>query len=275
MESARGLPGMLELSEVQFSRVSTLVYQVSGLNLHEGKFGLVRSRLASKVREAGLKDVDSYLARLHADRSGRELALLVDALTTNKTSFFREPRHFELLRQQVLPELQQLRRPLRMWSAGCSSGEEPYTLAMVLLDEAGRAPNAKILATDISERMLSRARQGVYADEAVQDVPAQLRQQFLVRAQPHGYTVAEPVRALVRFAQLNLMAAWPMRRRFDLICCRNVMIYFDKATQQRMVERFWAALAPGGWLFVGHSESFAGLDHGFSYIEPAVYRRPF
>lgn len=275
MESARDLPGMLELSQAQFSTVSALVHRISGLNLHEGKFGLVRSRLASKVREAGLKDVDSYLARLRADRSGRELALLVDALTTNKTSFFREPRHFDLLREQVLPALQRPHKPLRIWSAGCSSGEEPYTLAIVLLAELGFPTNAKILATDISARMLSRARQGVYQDEALQDVPLELRQLFFRPTQPHGYSVTEPVRAIVRFAQLNLMAAWPMRGRFDLICCRNVMIYFDKPTQQRIVQRFWNALAPGGWLFTGHSESFAGLNHAFRYIEPAVYRRPF
>jgi chemotaxis protein methyltransferase CheR len=170
-----------------------------------------------------------------------------------------------------------VRRPLRIWSAGCSSGEEPYTLAMVLLDQFGRAPNARILATDISARMLERARQAVYPEEAMADVPAHLRQLCFrpVHAVPSSYAVVEPVRALVRLAQLNLMAAWPMRRRFDLICCRNVMIYFDKPTQQRMVERFWDLLLPGAWFFVGHSESLAGLDHGFRYVEPAVYQRPF
>lgn len=278
MESARHVPGLLDVSHAQLSEVSALIYRISGLNLHEGKFGLVRSRLSSRVRAAGLTDFDSYLERLRADRSGRELGLLVDALTTNKTSFFREPRHFEVLREQVLPELQPRRRQLRIWSAGCSSGEEPYTLAMVLLDQLGRSPNARILATDISARMLDRARQGVYPEEALEDVPAHLRQLCFRRlspARPANYAVVEPVRALVHFARLNLMAPWPMRRRFDLICCRNVMIYFDKPTQQQMVERFWDLLLPGGWFFAGHSESFAGLDHGFRYVEPAVYQRPF
>lgn len=271
----------MELSLAQFTTVSTLVHRISGLNLHEGKFGLVRSRLANRVRESGLDDFESYIARVSADRSGRELAMLIDALTTNKTSFFRESRHFELLRQQVLPEVQHLNRPMRLWSAGCSSGEEPYTLAMVLLDELGSSANAKILATDISGRMLDRAREGVYPEEAVEGVPAHLRHLYFRRlapaqpAQPARYSVTDPVRALVQFARLNLVAAWPMRRRFDLICCRNVMIYFDKPTQQRLVERFYEMLVPGGWFFAGHSESFAGLDHGFRYIEPAAYRRPF
>lgn len=278
MESMQHVPGLLELSHAQLSQVSALVYQISGLNLHEGKFGLVRSRLSSRVREAGLKDFDSYIERVRADRSGRELALLVDALTTNKTSFFREPRHFEVLAEHVLAEMQPLRRPLRVWSAGCSSGEEAYTLAMVLLDQLGASPNARILATDISARMLDRARHGIYSEDAVQEVPAHLRHLYFTRVAPTqtpNYSVAQPVRALVQFAQLNLMATWPMRRRFDLICCRNVMIYFDKATQQRIVERFYEILTPGGWFFAGHSESFAGLDHGFEYVEPAVYRRPF
>jgi chemotaxis protein methyltransferase CheR len=268
----------MELSQAQFSKVSTLVYQVSGLNLHEGKFGLVRSRLANRVRESGLSDFESYMARVGADRSGRELAMLVDALTTNKTSFFREPRHFELLRTQVCPDQQQRSRPMRIWSAGCSSGEEPYTLAMVLLSELGATAGAKVLATDISARMLDRAREGEYAEEAIDDVPAQLRPQFfqrVTRTQPVRYRVTEPVRSMVTFARLNLMAAWPMRRRFDLISCRNVMIYFDKPTQQRLVERFYEMLVPGGWFFTGHSESLAGLEHGFRYIEPATYRRPF
>lgn len=278
MEPARNVPGLLEVSHAQLSQVSALIYRISGLNLHEGKFGLVRSRLSSRVRAAGLADFDSYLERLRADRSGREMRMLVDALTTNKTSFFREPRHFQVLSRRVLPELQRRHRPLRIWSAGCSSGEEPYTLAMVLLDQLVPSPNARILATDISARMLDRARQGVYPEEALQDVPPALRHTCFRRvspAQPPNYTVVESVRALVRFAQLNLMAPWPMRRRFDLICCRNVMIYFDKPTQQRIVERFWELLRPGGWFFVGHAESCAGLDHGFRYVEPAVYQRPF
>ena len=275
MASARNLSGVLELSNAQVSQVSALVYRISGLNLHEGKFGLVRSRLSTRVRASGFSDFESYLECLNSDSTGRELRLLVDALTTNKTSFFREPRHFEVLIGQVLPELRPAHRPMRIWSAGCSSGEEPYTLAMVLLDQLGPKPNARILATDISARMLEVARKGVYTEEMVQDVPPHLRQLYFGRsANAPDYTVGEPVRALVRFAQLNLMAAWPMQRRFDLICCRNVMIYFDKPTQQRIVERFWDLLVPGGWFFVGHSESFAGLDHGFRYVEPAVYQKP-
>jgi chemotaxis protein methyltransferase CheR len=265
----------LELTQAQFSAVSGMVYRICGINLHEGKFGLVRSRLASRLREVGMKDFDSYLDLVAADASGRELESLVDALTTNKTSFFREPKHFDLLRQRVLPEVYVPGRPLRIWSAGCSSGEEPYTLAMVLNDELG-AGSARILATDISTRMLSRARQGIYGDDALAAVPAVTRQRYfrcVTPAVPRSYEVSEALRAMVRFAKLNLMAPWPMSGPFDLISCRNVMIYFDKPTQQKLVDRFWDILAPG-WFFAGHSESFAALDHGFRYVQPAVYQKP-
>jgi chemotaxis protein methyltransferase CheR len=267
----------LDLSEEQFRSVSSLVYRICGINLHAGKFGLVRTRLGSRLRELGLRDIDSYLELVADDTSGGELTQLVDALTTNKTSFFREPKHFALLRERLLDELTIPGRPLRIWSAGCSSGEEAYTLAMVLLDELGDGVDARILATDISARMLTRARDGVYGEDAMDGVPGVLRQRYfrcVVPTRPRSYEVAAELRARIRFAQLNLMAPWPMRQPFDLICCRNVMIYFDKPTQQRLVDRFWDMLTPGGYFFAGHSESFAALRHGFRAVQPAVYQRP-
>jgi chemotaxis protein methyltransferase CheR len=262
-----------ELSEAQFGEISRTVYDVAGIRLRPGKEGLVRSRLARRLRALGAGSYGEYLARVRADATGRELAEMVDALTTNKTSFFREPAHFDYLRERVLPALP-AREPLRMWSAGCSTGEEPYSLAMVLresLPDLARR-DVRLLATDISSRVLAPARAGRYADAAVADVPPELLRRHFLRA-GGAWEVAPAVRSLVTFARLNLMAVWPMRGPFEAIFCRNVMIYFDKPTQQELVARFHALLAPGGHLFVGHAESLSGIAHGFSYVQPAVYRR--
>ncbi|HSJ24558.1 MAG TPA: protein-glutamate O-methyltransferase CheR [Longimicrobiales bacterium] len=269
-------PAAVEFSQDQFHAVSQLAHGACGLNLHPGKKELVRARLAARLRELRLADVDSYLALLAADGTGREAARLMDVLTTNKTSFFREPEHFRFLLQRVVPELLVPRRRLRVWSAGCSTGEEAYSLAMVLRAEVGDTADVRILATDVSSRVIETARTGVYSAEAVRSVPVLLRQQSFRRAgrdPASAWSVRAEVRGLVRFARLNLMDTWPMRGPFDLICCRNVMIYFDRPTQQRLVRRFWELLAPGGYFFAGHSESFAALDHEFEYVQPAVYHR--
>jgi chemotaxis protein methyltransferase CheR len=266
-----------DLTSAQFARVASLVRHVAGIDLRPGKEGLVRSRLASRLRALGIDSFDDYLARLDADASGAELVLLLDAITTNKTSFFREPEHFRILQDEVLPDFAARTTGLRVWSAGCSSGEEPYTTAIVLREalDARRFADARVLATDLSTRVLARAREGVYAEELLADVPPQLvarhfgpsgRGERLVR-------VADETRACVRFARLNLMSSWPMKGPFDVIFCRNVMIYFDKATQERLVNRFASLLAPGGWLFVGHSESLSGIDHPLRYVQPAVYQK--
>lgn len=267
-------PGAALLTPEQFGALSALVYRASGIHLHQGKLGLVQSRLAKRLRELDTRDVDAYLTSLSVAGAEVEIARLVDVLTTNKTAFFREPRHFDLLRV-LLPELQRRGR-ISVWSAGCSSGEEAYTLALVLADALGLEASARILATDISTRMIAHARLGVYAEDALEPVPPLLRQRHFTCVQPRAprkWSVRPEVRRLVRFARLNLVAPWPMRGVFDLICCRNVMIYFDKATQQALVQRFWEKLRPGGYLFTGHSESLAGLHHGFRYVQPAVYQR--
>lgn len=264
------------LTHAQFTALSTLVHRTSGINLHDGKYDLVRSRLAGRLRELDLHDPDVYLASLREPGGKAEIAHLVDALTTNKTSFFREPLHFELLRERVLPELYRRGHRFSVWSAGCSSGEEPYSFALVLLHALGPGAPARILATDISQRMLARARHCLYDAAAIEPVPVELRQRYFScvdAVPPRTYTVHASARQLVRFARLNLVAPWPMRSRFSLICCRNVMIYFDKPTQQSLVQRLHDQLMPGGYLFTGHSESLAGLEHEFRYIQPAVYQR--
>ncbi len=274
-EPARLIPvppaiGAPELDDADFRRIAEITYRVAGIDLKRGKEGLVRARLARRLRALGLAGFPEYLAHVQGERSGAELREMVDALTTNKTSFFRESQHFDFLRETVLPAT--AGREARVWSAGCSSGEEPYTIAMVLRDTLAErdADRARILATDISARVLDRARAATYTADMVGEMdPALVRRHFTAAA--GGYRVADRLRRMVSFARLNLMGEWPMRGPFDVIMCRNVMIYFDKPTQARLVARFHELLAPGGHLFVGHSESLTGLDHRFGYVQPAVY----
>ena len=263
------------LSAENFRRITAMLHEHAGIRMREGKEGLVRARLAKRLRALGLPDFDAYLAHVEADASRREFAEMVDALTTNKTSFYREAAHFTFLREVALPACP---GPIRIWSAGCSSGEEPYTLAMLLHEtlDARALGSAKILATDISHRVLATAKAGTYPLDLLRDVPPALRQRFWSTdgTAGHEQCVAGPdLKRLITFAKLNLMEAWPMRGPFDAILCRNVMIYFDKATQQQLVERYWQLLRPGGHLFVGHSESLTGLTHRFTYVQPAVYRK--
>ena len=266
-----------ELTEAQFRRISALAYRAIGINLQLGKEGLVRSRLSKRLRELGLSSFDAYLEHIESEAGRPELAQMVDALTTNKTDFFREIEHFHFLREHVLPALtRDGRGRLRIWSAACSSGEEPYSIAMLLREELPSLDrmDVRILATDISARVLARARDGEYGEATLAPVSqALLRKYFtpLGPASSQRYRASDGLRSLVRFARLNLIGPWPMRGPFDVIFCRNVMIYFDKATQERLVARFWELLAPGGYLLVGHSESLTSLAHDFRYLRPAVY----
>jgi chemotaxis protein methyltransferase CheR len=265
-----------ELTPGQFAQISRLLYRVCGIALRPGKESLVRARLTKRIAALGLESFDAYLAYLDRDASGRELVTMIDVLTTNKTSFFREVQHFDYLRQWIVPHLRTIRQPLRFWSAGCSSGEEPYTLAIVFCEEFPDVDrrDIRILATDISTRILAVARQAVYEQETLRNLPSKILQRYftLVRQEPIPvYQVKEPVRAMVRLARLNLMEKWPMVGPFEVIFCRNVMIYFDKRTQEWLVQRFWDLLAPGGYLFIGHSESLTAGTHAFRYVQPAIY----
>ena len=262
-----------ELTQAQFSRITGLLYEHAGIRMREGKEGLVRSRLAKRLRKLGLPDFDAYLSHVESEPSRAEFAEMIDALTTNKTSFLREVSHFDFLRDEVFPTLT---GPVRIWSAGCSSGEEPYTLSMLLQESFDKAPSRdiRILATDISHRVLATAKAGAYPAEVMADVPSAWLQKYWTRRPIAGrdmYEASPALKKLISFAKLNLMEKWPMQGPFDAILCRNVMIYFDKGTQQRLVERYHALLKPGGHLFVGHSESLTGLTHRFRYVKPAVY----
>jgi chemotaxis protein methyltransferase CheR len=271
------------LGEREFCVISDLVYEHCGINLHDGKKELVRARLAKRLREGNFPSFSDYVRHVLEDPTGRELSILTDSLSTNLTKFFREEQHFEFLRSQFLPTLlktRQQRRDLRIrgWSAGCSSGEEPYSIAITLLEAtAGHGRwDIKVLATDVSTRMLERAQRGIYDMERVAPIPAPLRHKYLMRTRmDHGdrYEVADCLRSIVIFQYLNLMKDWPIKTPLDFIFCRNVMIYFDKPTQGRLIQRFYNLLAAGGILFTGHSESLTGIEHKFRYVQPTIYTK--
>ena len=263
------------LQAKEFAEISALVYRLCGINLQPGKEGLVQTRLSKRVHALELSGFREYLDHVAAEPGGGELAHMVDLLTTNKTDFFREPQHFDFLRERILPGLA-AGRSLRVWSAGCSSGEEPYTLSIVLREAIPDLArwDVRILATDLSARVLATAREGVYAEGATSGLtPRQLQRWFSLDRASGSWRAADELRGMIRFARLNLMDPWPMRGPFDVIFCRNVMIYFDKSTQERLVGRFHELLADGGHLFTGHSESLNSLSHPFRYVQPAVYQK--
>ena len=266
----------IELEKAHFEKISQLVYRMTGINLHSGKQQLVKARLTKRLRMLGLKSFDAYMEYLEHDNLNGELVALIETMTTNKTSFFREQQHFDYLCRQIVPGIRN--RKMRIWSAGCSSGEEPYSIAILLNETIHDIIlwDIRILATDLSSRMLAYARKGIYDIKSLQEMPPLLLSKYLkcIETSPgRRFQIIEPLRRLVHFARLNLMGDWPMRVTFDVIFCRNVMIYFDKPTREQLVNRFWKLLKPGGHLFVGHSESLAGSQHKFSFVQPAIYMK--
>ena len=266
----------LRLKPEEYSRVRHLAYEKFGLALGPGKEEMVVSRLAGKVRAAGLASFARYLDFVESDRSGDSLVALIDALTTNHTSFFREKQHFDYLAQEVLPQLP-ASTEVWFWSAASSTGEEAYSLAMWLLEHGGgRGIRYRIMATDISTRVLQTAQRAVYSDSKLSDIPAEWRPKYLLRGQGKSagsFRIRPEVREMVEFTRLNLVTPpFQLARSFPVIFCRNVMIYFDAATQEKLIPKIAGYLWPGGYLYVGHSESLSRLKQPLDYVRPAVYR---
>lgn len=273
-----------DLTDREFDRFSRIIYETSRIALNDGKKELLRARLGKILRRRGIASFREYLTLVEEDRTGEELTLLLDAVSTNLTSFFREADHFRFLEATVLPHLDATRkargdRKIRAWSAGCSSGEEPYSLAITLLEALGGGAgwDIRLLATDISTKVLAMARNGLYSSDRVKTVsPQVVARHFLPETGSDGqklFRVAPAVRDLVTFGHLNLLEPYPFKGPFDAIFCRNVMIYFDKKTQETLVNGFHRYLADGGYLFIGHSESLNGVAHPFQYVRPSVYRK--
>jgi chemotaxis protein methyltransferase CheR len=266
------------LYDAEFYYLSNLVYQYCGINLHEGKRELVRSRLCGRLRKLGMDSFEEYCDSLKKNLTPEEITTLIDILSTNLTKFFRENSHFEFVTKQ-LPEMAKTKKSrgshkLRIWSTACSSGEEPYSLAIVIAEALAGLPHmdAKILATDISSRMLKRAVAGLYSADKLSDVPAHIRAKYF-HLQGKHYRVNEKISGMIAFRKLNVVGSWPFKGPFDIIFCRNMMIYFDKETQKKLVDRFAEYLTMDGFLFLGHSESLVGLSQNFKYVEPSIYRR--
>jgi len=264
-----------QISKNQFEHLARKVYGICGIELKAGKEQLVQSRLSKRLSALQLKSFDEYFDLLEREPNGKEVVLMIDSITTNKTSFFREVEHFNFLRSEVYPKFEG--SSMRIWCAAASSGEEPYSIAIQLLEELPRiqSRDVKILATDISTKILARAREGIYTTESLQPISAAWRSKHFRATDQTATTwqVRPETAAMVKLARLNLMEPWPMRGPFDIIFCRNVMIYFDKKTQERLVQRFYDLIKPGGYLLVGHSESLTGAAHDFKYVQPATYRK--
>lgn len=252
------------LGRDEFRAIAAIMQQEARIHLVESKMTLVHSRLSRRLRAHGLACFADYVALVRED--GGERSAMVSALTTNHTHFFREAHHFDHLRDMVLPGLQERARnglPVRIWSAGCSSGEEVYSIAMTLAgeDRAGaawlRQGDVRLLATDIAPGVVDAVTRGVYSAPAVQPIPDAYCRAWL-RPHMEGFAISEDLRGLVTARLLNLFASWPMRRRYDAIFCRNVMIYFDDAAKAELEARLVEMLAPGGHLYIGHSERLIG-----------------
>lgn len=265
----------LEPTERDLSAIIQLVYQRSGISLHHGKRELVTARLQKRVRGGGFTSFAAYLAHVKADRSGQAMTTLLDAIATNHTHFFRESQHFDVLAEHVAQV--KARCPdgvVEGWSAACSTGEEPYTI-LIRLREAGH-DGVRLLASDISTKALAKARAGVYPMAKVADMPLPMLRRYFEKGlgeQAGLARVALPLRTQVDFRALNLLDITSLGRRFDFIFCRNVMIYFDKAIQQRVVTVLERHLKPGGYLFIAHSESLNGIAHHLEPLLPAVFRK--
>lgn len=267
--------GDFPLTARNFHQIADLLRKQSGIHLSESKAVLVQSRLIRRLRALQLQSFDQYCALIAAGAGEDEHMALVAALTTNVTRFFREPHHFEHFRavaaRSLVPGARAGQR-LRFWSAGCSSGEEPYSIALALLDVFPDAPDfdVKILATDIDPNVIEEGREGVYGEDRLAPVSREQRERWFKPLEGRGWRAGEALRSLVSFKRLNLIGHWPMRGKFDAIFCRNVVIYFEEATQDAIWGRFRNALTTGGRLYVGHSERVGAA--GFESDGLTVYR---
>lgn len=272
----------MDISKNEYKLLQNLVYDKFGIDLGEEKQSLVVGRLQKVVHTNGFQNFHDYYKYVLNDNSGQGLNTLINKISTNHTYFYREKDHFEFFLDQVLPEIAESssvkrEKHIRIWCAGCSYGEESYTLAMLLLDFMSIKKlgyRAGVLATDISEKALKRAQKGIYSDENVRRMPPALKNKHFTKTPDKNWKVKDPVKNLVLHRRLNFMRnTFPFKRKFSCIFCRNVMIYFDQPTRDRLVAGFAKYIEPGSYFFIGHSESLGRTNPYFEYVRPAVYRR--
>ncbi len=268
-----------------FERLAAFIQSVAGIKMPPSKHAMVEGRIRRRVSATGAQGFAAYCDRVFAEgEQGDEIVNLIDAVTTNKTDFFRENQHFHTLTEQVLPSLDTARRPLKIWSAACSTGAEPYTLAMVLSDymlsqrsRSQTMPAPAILATDLCTTVLHTARLGIYPESMIDPVPQEMRKRYVLRGKASRagmVRIAPALRAMVRFGQLNLMMqSYPVDADFDIIFCRNVLIYFDRQTQHAVLRRLCDRLLQGGVLAVGHSEAVHNFELPLAPIGHTIFRK--
>lgn len=267
---------MLDLSTQDFTRLVTYIKSTYGIDLTQKK-QLIVGRLTNSLTSMGYTSFKAYIDDVLRDKKPKDLELVLNKLTTNYTYFYREGAHFDYLRDKVLPELEKTKKNkvINIWSAGCSSGQEPYTLAMILKEHFGnKGWDIKLLATDISQNALSTAIQGVYKEDSLDPLPADWKQKYFKKtSEPGFYQVSDVLRNSVVFKTFNLMEPIRFNTKFDVIFCRNVMIYFDQPTKDALIQRFYDVTERDGYLFIGHSESFNRSVIPYKYIMPAAYRK--
>ncbi len=277
---------VVRLSDDDFNFICTFVYQSTGIVLNANKREMVYRRLTRIIRDRKLKSFSDYCALLK-ENSEQEKNYFINAITTNLTSFFREEHHFDYLTEHELPQLKKLKRAdstgkkrLRIWSCASSTGEEPYSIAMTIFEALKQELNqwdAKILATDIDSNVLAKGKAGVYDFKRIEHLPLALKKMYFYQSNDgnqHYVKVHEKLQNLITFKLLNLLHSWPMKGPFDVIFCRNVIIYFDKKTQQELFSRFYELLTPGGLLFLGHSESLGHYQQYFECVGRTIFRKP-
>lgn len=267
---------IITITEPEFEKLVSFVYRNYGIDLRKKK-QLIEGRLSQTLKTKGLENFEQYMNILFQDKSGTEMNLFLNKITTNHSYFGRENEHFEFLQNVALPTLEKTRqKELRIWSAGCSAGQEAYNIAMTLDQYFGPRKNlwdTRILATDISTDVLEKAKKGIYAEDNLKDLPPAWRSKYF-KKQPNGdFQISEAMRKEVIFKVFNLMDQITYKKQFDIIFCRNVMIYFDAETTNKLVKRFYDATAEGGYLFIGHSESIDKERTGYTYVRPSTYQK--
>lgn len=267
------------LNDGDFRQIVKIVMDTAGIVLNEKKRAFIHGRLGRRLRALGLSDFTAYCRLLESPDGETERHNLINAVTTNHTNFFREPHHFDYLAQTILPTLAESRGNgpgrLRIWSAGCSTGEEPYTIAMTLRSHSHLLAgwDVKLLATDLDTNVVAHASDGLYEADRIDSIPPAFRKRFMTTRSDGRALMNDELREMIMFAPLNLLERWPMTGPFDVIFCRNVVIYFDKPTQRKLFDRYATMLKPNGWLFVGHSESLMNVTDRFNLVGRTIYRR--
>lgn len=261
-----------------FDKFREIVYANSGIALNDTKHAMVSARIAKRMRRLGLGTHQQYLQFLLRDEGGNEITHFLDVISTNVTSFFREPSHFDFLANAAGTWLARGKHKIRIWSAAASSGEEAYSIAMTLLDACGgRAADMRILATDISTSALAKAQAGLYPAMTIDGVPAAFRKRFFVREKNHTevlYRVHEQLKKMIVFRRLNLSCPpFPMTGQLDMVFCRNVMIYFDNSVRHRLVSEIYRLLNPSGYLLTGHAEGLTSIQTALKCLEPSIYQK--